>query len=202
MSQTEGVTELLLYRQNEVRLLGKSLMETSKLTWWDNYRGIEGGGFQCTTLTIWQHYLVLWLSWTTANKSMCGAEGSFKDFTFCPTVYTECRDVQQMFEGWCWKMWKDMLCQWDGPKTAQSQQSLRIAGVYSGVIILANRKTRHWNLQYHNWSGSSLKEQLTQKLIMSHVSFLDVTHTELQYNKLIVIANTNIWRSEFLRVEK
>lgn len=37
---------------------------------------------------------------------------------------------------------------------------------------------------------------------MSHVSLLDVTHTELQYNKLNVTANTNIWRSEFLRVEK
>lgn len=41
---------LVLYRQNEVRLLGRSLMKTSKLTCWDNYEGRGASNALCTVL--------------------------------------------------------------------------------------------------------------------------------------------------------
>lgn len=45
----------------------KSLMETSKLTWWDNYKGEGSGGGSSVVLTIW-HYLLLLFSGNIANK--------------------------------------------------------------------------------------------------------------------------------------
>lgn len=39
----------------------QSLMETSKLTWWDNYKGIGGGGGSSAVSTSW-HYLLLLLN--------------------------------------------------------------------------------------------------------------------------------------------